>query len=348
LKSVKIGAISVGEGHKCFIIAEAGVNHNGSVKLAKQMIERAKAAGADAIKFQTFKTEAIVTRDAGKADYQKASTDESTQYDMIKKLELSESNFRKLKEHADEVGIMFLSTPFDEQSADMLAAIGMPAYKVASGEITNFPLLRHLASKDKPIIISTGMSTIDEIKAAIKVIRAAGQNEIIALHCTTSYPARMDDLNLRAMQTMREDLDIPVGYSDHSLGITAPIAAVALAACIIEKHFTLDRNMVGPDHAASLEPKELAEMALAIRDVEKALGSGVKEPTMNEKRIMQIVRKSIVADRDIAAGATITKNMLAAKRPGNGIHPEEMSHFIGRKAKHSIKKDKQLDYGDVE
>ncbi len=347
MKNVRVGARSIGEECNVFIIAEAGVNHNGSVELARKMIDEARKAGADAIKFQTFRAEALVTKDAEKAEYQKASTEQGSQYDMIKKLELAEADFAGLKKYADKAGIIFLSTPFDEKSADMLDALGMPAFKIASGEITNFPLLKHIASKGKPVILSTGMATIDEIQTAIKTLRDSGQTAIVALHCTTSYPASMDELNLRSMQTMHAMLGVPVGYSDHSLGITAPIAAVALGACVIEKHFTLDRAMSGPDHAASLQPGELGEMVRAIRDVEKALGSGKKEPTDNEKKIMLVVRKSLVAASDIPAGATITREMLAAKRPGTGVHPGEMDRFVGRKAARSIRKDEQLKHGDA-
>jgi len=263
----KIGDKLIGEEEPCFIIAEAGVNHNGSIELAKKLIDAAKDAGADAVKFQTFKTENVVVKDAQKAEYQKETTGEGSQYEMIKKLELTEEDFRELADYAKEKDIMFLSSPFDKESVDLLNELDVPAFKVGSGEITNLPLLRYIAKKEKPIILSTGMSTLGEIEEALDVIRSEGVEDIILLHCVSNYPARIEDVNLRALGTLKQAFKLPVGFSDHTLGITAPIAAVALGACVIEKHFTLDRNLPGPDHKASLEPEELKEMAKAIREV---------------------------------------------------------------------------------
>ena len=339
MEKIRIGDRLIGEEEPCFIIAEAGVNHNGSVELAKKLIDAAKDAGADAVKFQTFKTENVVVKDAQKAEYQKETTGEGSQCDMIKKLELTEEDFRELADYAEKKDIMFLSSPFDKDSIDLLNELDVPAFKVGSGEITNFPLLRYIAKKGKPIILSTGMSTLGEIEEALDVIRSEGVENIILLHCVSNYPARIEDVNLRAMGTLKQAFKLPVGFSDHTLGITAPIAAVALGACVIEKHFTLDRNLPGPDHKASLEPDELKEMVKAIREVEKALGNGIKKPTKEEEKIKKVARRSIVAKVDISKGAIITEDMLDVKRPGTGIEPKYLKFIIGRKAKEDIKKD---------
>ena len=336
---LKIGDKLIGEEEPCFIIAEAGVNHNGSVELAKKLIDAAKDAGADAVKFQTFKAESVVVKDAQKAEYQKETTGEGSQYEMIKKLELTEEDFRELADYAEKKDIMFLSSPFDKESVDLLHELDVPAFKVGSGEITNLPLLRYIAKKGKPIILSTGMSTLGEIEEALDVIRSEGVEDIILLHCVSNYPARIEDVNLRAMGTLKQAFKLPVGFSDHTLGITAPIAAVALGACVIEKHFTLDRNLPGPDHKASLEPDELKEMVKDIREVEKALGNGIKKPTKEEEKIKKVARRSIVAKVDISKGAIITEDMLDVKRPGTGIEPKYLKFIIGRKTKEDIKKD---------
>ena len=336
---VKIGNKLIGEEEPCFIIAEAGVNHNGSVELAKKLIDTAKDAGADAVKFQTFKVDNVVIKDAEKAEYQQETTGEGSQYEMIKKLELTEGDFRELADYAEKKDIMFLSSPFDKESVDLLHELDVPAFKVGSGEITNLPLLRYIAKKEKPIILSTGMSTLGEIEEALDVIRSEGVEDIILLHCVSNYPARIEDVNLRALGTLKQAFKLPVGFSDHTLGITAPIAAVALGACVIEKHFTLDRNLPGPDHKASLEPDELKEMVKDIREVEKALGNGIKKPTKEEEKIKKVARRSIVAKVDISKGAIITEEMLDVKRPGTGIEPKYLKFIIGRKAKEDIKKD---------
>ncbi len=345
---IKIGSRQIGLDEPCFIIAEAGVNHNGDIELAKKLIDAAKEAGADAVKFQTFKAGSIVARDAEKAEYQIAATGNSSQYEMIQKLELCLDDFRDLKAHAEARGIMFLSTPFDMASSDLLESLDIPAYKMASGEITNIPLLRHVARKGRPVILSTGMAFMDEIKEAIDAMRDEGLREVIVLHCVTSYPAPMNELNLKALLTMMEELDLPIGYSDHSLGILAPVAAIAMGACMIEKHLTLDRTMEGPDHAASLEPDELSEMVNAIRAIESALGNGVKAPSPREKEIMVKVRKSIVASMPIPEGTVLTKDMLAIKRPGNGLQPKELSDLIGMKTTRALDMDEQLGWEDVE
>jgi N,N'-diacetyllegionaminate synthase len=349
MKKVKIGARWIGERESCFIIAEAGVNHNGDIKLAKKLIHVAKDAGADAVKFQSFKAENVVTRKAPKAKYQEQTTGSAeSQYDMIKKLELSAGNFAELARHAQKNGIIFLSTPFDNESVDLLDGLGVPAFKIASGEITNSPLIRYIAKKGKPVILSTGMSTLGEIKEALQVIQSEGIKNIVLLHCITAYPAKVEDVNLKAMETLRCEFKLPVGLSDHTLGIAIPIAAVALGACVIEKHFTLDKSLPGPDHEASLEPEELKQMIKAIREVEKAMGDGNKMPTEEEKQIQKVARRSIVARVSIPKGTIITEAMLDIKRPGTGIEPKNMHMVIDRKARRFIEQDKVITIDMVE
>jgi len=347
MKKIRIGNKLIGEGEPCFIIAEAGVNHNGDVELAKNLIEVAKNAGADAVKFQTFKTEEIVTQNAEKAGYQKETTGEGYQYEMINSLELSKKEFGELAEYARKKDIMFLSSPFDSESVDLLYKLNVPAYKVASGEITNFLLLDYIARKGKPIILSTGMSTLGEVEEALNVIRSEGVKDVILLHCVSNYPAKIVEVNLRAMQTLKCAFKLPVGFSDHTLGITVPIAAVALGACVIEKHFTLNRNLPGPDHKASLEPNELKEMVKTIKDVERALGDDIKRPTKEERKIKKVARKSIVAKVNIPKGTIITKWMLAIKRPGTGLMPKYINKVIGKKARSDIKKDEIFSWDTV-
>lgn len=340
---VKIGNRFVGDGEPCFIIAEAGVNHNGDAVLAKRLIDAAVKAGADAVKFQTFRAEDVITASAAKARYQEKSTGaRESQLEMIKKLELSEADFKKLNDYAHKKGIMFLSTPFDKGSVDLLDRLGVLAYKIASGEITNFPLLKYIAKKGKPVILSTGMSTLAEVKEALAAIQNEGLDEIVLLHCVSSYPVKIEDTNLKAMPTLRQAFKLPVGLSDHSMGITVPIATAALGACIIEKHFTLDRKLPGPDHKASLEPAELTEMIISIRDVEKAMGDGRKQLTAAERDIKKASRRSIVAARNIPAGTVITGDMLAVKRPGTGLAPKRLDSIIGRKTKVNLRRDELL------
>jgi N-acetylneuraminate synthase/N,N'-diacetyllegionaminate synthase len=315
--------------------------------LAKKLIDAAKDAGADAVKFQTFKAENIVVKNAEKAEYQKETTGEGSQYDMIKKLELTEEDFEELANYAKKKDILFLSSPFDKESVDLLYGLDVPVFKVGSGEITNFPLLKHIAKKEKPIILSTGISTLGEVEEALNVIRSEGVEDVILLHCVSNYPARIEDVNLRAMGTLKQAFKIPVGFSDHTLGITVPIAAVALGACVIEKHFTLDRSLPGPDHKASLEPDELREMVKSIRDVGKALGDGIKRPTINEEEIKKVARRSIVAKADIPEGTIITENMLDIKRPGTGIPPSKLNKVLRKKTIKNIKKDEILKWNDI-
>lgn len=348
MKTVRIGNRAIGESNPCFIIAEAGVNHNGKLNLAKKLVDVAKNANADAVKFQTFKTEEIMVRTAPKAEYQKETTGKGTQYDLIKKLELSEKDFKEIANYADKKHIIFLSTPFDEKSADLLEKLNVPAFKIGSGDLTNLPLLEHIAKKDKPMIISTGMSTLDEVRDAVNTVKNAGNSQLILLHCTSNYPAKIGDCNLRAMQTLEKEFGVPVGYSDHTLGIAVPIAAVAMGACIIEKHFTLNKNLPGPDHRASLEPNELKEMVKEIRAIEKALGNGKKKPTKSEIEIQKVVRKSIVANVDIAKGSIITGKMLAIKRPGTGLAPKYINQIVGKIARKDIKKEILISWDIIE
>jgi len=340
---VRIADRIIGDGMSCFIIAEAGDNHNGDIELARKLVDVAREAEADAVKFQTFKTEEVISRGAEKAQYQKETTgSEESQFEMNKRLELTADDFRELSARAQKKGILFLSSPYDNGSVDLLDELGVAAFKIGSGEITNFPLLRHIARKGKPIVLSTGMANLGEIEEALEVIRKEGVEDVILLHCITSYPAKMEDMNLKAMETLRHAFKLPVGLSDHSLGITAPIAAVAMGARVIEKHFTLDKNLPGPDHRASLEPNELREMAKAIRDIERALGNGIKKPKKVEEEIKQVARRSLVARVNIPKGTIITEEMLAIKRPGTGIKPEYIDVIIGEKAQKSIKEDELI------
>ena len=325
---------------KVFIIAEAGVNHNGSLDLAYQLVDVAKEAGADAIKFQTFKAENVVSKLADKAEYQKKTTgSDKSQLEMIKKLELSFEDFVKLKKYCDKKEIMFLSTPFDYQSIDFLYDL-VDIYKIPSGEIINYPYLKHIAAKNKPLIMSTGMSNLGEIEEAINIIRSVNSEaKISLLHCTTNYPTPYEEVNLKAIQTLAAAFKLPVGYSDHTLGIEVPIAAVARGAKIIEKHFTLDKKLPGPDHKASLEPSELKEMVKAIRNIEMALGDGIKKPNKSETEIMKVARRSLIATRDIRAGEIIKESDIAIKRPGTGILPKFKEIVIGMKLINDIRQD---------
>ncbi len=327
-----------------FIIAEAGVNHNGDIELAKKLIDAAAEAHADAVKFQTFIPEKVISTFAQKADYQKESTgSDESQLDMVKKLWLSYDSFRELKDYCEKKEILFLSTPFDLQSLDFLVSLGVPYLKIPSGEITNLPLLLAAAKSRLPVIMSTGMSKLDEIAYARQTLLDNGTPEITLLHCNTDYPTPFCDANIKAMLTLRDKFAGKVGYSDHTLGIEAPIAAVALGAEVIEKHFTLDKTMPGPDHSCSLEPNELKAMVLAIRNVEKALGTGEKVPTASEARNINIARKSIVAARDIKAGEVFTSGNLDVKRPGNGISPIKWFSVLGKTAKRDFVADELIE-----
>ena len=329
---------------RTYIIAEAGVNHNGNFELAKKMILEGKKAGVDAVKFQTFIASNLVSSYAKKADYQMKSTDnKESQQDMLKKLELSFQEFHLLKEYAAELNIDFLSTPFDEESIDFLDTLNMPFWKIPSGEITNLPYLIKIAKTKKPIILSTGMSTMEEIAEMLDVFCDYNRNDITLLHCNTEYPTPFQDVNLYAMKTLKEKFHVNVGYSDHTKGIEVPIAAVALGATVIEKHFTLDRNMLGPDHKASLEPGELAEMVKAIRNIESALGNEEKKPSESEKKNILVARKSIVAKKDIKKGDILSEENITTKRPGNGISPMEWFKIIGMKAAKDFQKDELIE-----
>lgn len=325
------------------IIAEAGVNHNGSYEIACELVDAAKNAGADYIKFQTFKSKNLVSDTAQKADYQKNTTGDGTQADMLKRLELSYDEFFSLKEYCDKVGICFLSTPFDIDSIHFLNSLNMPFWKVPSGEVTNYPYLVEIAKTNKPVVMSTGMCNISEIDEAIKVLESNGVREIRLLHCNTEYPTPYEDVNLRAMETLRNKFGLEVGYSDHTNGIEVPVAAAALGASIIEKHFTLSRDMEGPDHKASLEPHELAEMVSCIRHIEIAMGTGEKTPSSSEKKNITIARKSIVAAKKIIEGEILTEENITVKRPGTGICPMRWNEVLGTKAIRDFNEDEQIE-----
>lgn len=328
---------------RVYIIAEAGVNHNGSFEIACKLVDAAKEAGVDCIKFQTFKSEKLASHNAQKADYQKTTTDEESQVDMLKKLELSYDEFIDLKKYCDMVGITFLSTPFDSDSIDFLNSLDMPFWKIPSGEITNYPYLVALARTGKPVVMSTGMCDLEEIREAIKVLTNNGVTKIKLLHCNTEYPTPYEDVNLKAMQTIKNQFGYDVGYSDHTKGIEVPIAAVAMGATIIEKHFTLDRNMKGPDHKASLEPSELAEMVRSIRNIEKAVGNGDKTPSPSERKNKAVARRSIVAKCMINKDDVLSENNITVKRPGTGISPMKWNEIIGTRAVRDFDEDELIE-----
>ena len=326
------------------IIAEAGVNHNGSLERAKEMALAAKKAGADIVKYQTAVPEQVVSRFAEKADYQKQQTgSEESQLEMIKKIHFGFEEHRQLKEYCDEIGIRYLSTPFDLDSIDFLATLDMPVWKIPSGEITNLPYLEKVAALKKPLILSTGMSMLSEIEDALAVLEENGCEDVTLLHCNTEYPTPMEDVNLLAMRELEEQFALPVGFSDHTLGIEADIAAAALGACVIEKHFTLDKTLEGPDHQASLEPDELEAMVRAIRNIEKALGTGEKHVTPSEAKNRPIARKSIVAKRAIKKGEVFTAENLTTKRPGDGISPMRWYEVLGRPAPRDFAEDEKIE-----
>jgi len=321
---------------KVLIIAEAGVNHNGDIRIARRMISAAVKAGANAIKFQVFHAENLVTPSAPKAHYQRKGTGlKESQFKMLKKLELSHDDFISLKRECDRKKILFMATPFDEESADFLEPL-VDRYKISSGDLTNTPFLRHVAGKTKPVILSTGMATLAEIREAVEILQ---EIPLTLLHCTTNYPCPMEEANLRAIQTLEKEFGLPVGYSDHTAGIEAAIAAAALGACVIEKHFTLDRKMKGPDHKASLEPDELTRMVASIRNVEKALGDGVKKPLPSELKIAKQARRSLAFARDLTAGSILTEEDLVAKRPGTGLPPGKRDQVVGRRITRNVSKD---------
>jgi sialic acid synthase SpsE len=361
---IKIGKKKIGKGKPCFIIMDAGVNHNGSMELAKKLVDAAKYAGVDAVKFQTFKSEKIVTPDAEQAEYQKKNIGKKeSQYDMLKRLELSYKDFEELKKYCDKKGIIFLSTPHScKEDVDLIAKL-CPAIKIGSGDLTNIPILKYIAKKNLPIILSTGMATLDEVREAVQTIAPVNQ-KLVVLHCTSNYPTPLNEVNLKSMITMYNEFSYPVGYSDHTEGIVVSVAAAAMGACIVEKHLTLDKKMEGPDHKASLEPDEAAFLVKEVRRVEKMLrqnksldyilnelkipneilGDGIKKPMLSEYDTMKVARKSVVAAQDIKKGTIITEEMLAIKRPGNGLHPREYFKIIGKTAKNDIAKDSLLSW----
>lgn len=328
---------------KVFIIAEAGVNHNGDINNAKKLIEVAAIAGADAVKFQTFKAENIVCKNAEKAEYQKDTTGtEENQFSMLKKLELTEEMHQELRAYCAEKNILFLSTPFDLDSIEYLDKEGIEIMKIPSGEITNYPYLVKIGKVGKPVILSTGMSELCEVEDAVTILKENGVEDITVLHCNTEYPTPYADVNLKAMLTLRDRLNLRVGYSDHTMGIEVPIAAVAMGATVIEKHFTLDKNMDGPDHKASLEPEELRAMIRAIRNIEMAIGDGQKTPSCSEKKNVSIVRKSIVAQKTILKGEIFTEDNLTVKRPGGGVSPMRWNELIGKIAQKDYEIDEMI------
>lgn len=331
---------------RTLIIAEAGVNHNGDMTIARALVDAAAASGVDYVKFQTFKASNLVSKSAQKAEYQKKNiaNGDNSQFNMLKKLELSPENHFELIEHCKKQRVAFFSTAFDLDSVDFLASLNMPLWKVPSGEITNFPYLRAIGRTKKPVILSTGMANLEEIEQAIGVLTRFGtpRNAVTLLHCTTEYPAAKNEVNLKAIETMRRHFGLPVGYSDHTQGLEIPVAAVALGAVVIEKHFTLDRSMVGPDHAASLEPHELKQMVEKIRNVEMALGNGIKEPAKSEIPNITIARKSIVASRPIKKGETLSEENITVKRPAGGISPMEWERVVGEVAVRSFEPDQPI------
>jgi N-acetylneuraminate synthase/N,N'-diacetyllegionaminate synthase len=344
---IALAGRQIGPDFPCFVIAEAGVNHNGEVKLAHRLIDAAADAGVDAVKFQTFDPDQVAAPAAVKADYQiEATGEEGAQLDMLRRLTLPPPAYRELARHAADRGLIFLSTPFDRSSADFLRELGVPAFKVSSGDVTNHPFLEHLARAGLPLLLSTGMSTLEEVARAVEVIRACGASSLALFHCVSNYPAAPGDCNLRAMETMRSAFGAPVGWSDHTDGIDISIAAVALGANLLEKHFTLDRNLPGPDHKASLEPDELRDMVSAIRRVEAALGDGVKRPVEAEIPIAVIGRRSLFWRTSLPVGALVTPDNLTALRPATGISPAEQASLVGRRLARAVQAGEAVQWDD--
>ena len=328
---------------KVLIIAEAGVNHNGDIELAKKLCLKAKEIGADAVKFQTWITEKIITKDVEQADYQVENTkNNQSQFDMLKSLELSFEQFREIKEYCDGIGILFASTADETDSLDFLVELGIPFIKLGSGEIGNIPYLRYVGSKKMPVILSTGMSTLADVESSIQALREGGAEEITLLHCTTNYPCPYDTVNLRAMDTLSSAFKLPVGYSDHTKGIEVSIAAVARGARVIEKHFTLDTNMEGPDHLASTEPEEFKRMVDSIRNIEVCLGDGVKQPSVDEKTISKVILKKIVAKNNIKKGQVIQANDLCIKRSSSGLPGSFWDYVVGTVANRNYREDEGI------
>ena len=362
---IKIGNKLIGEGNPCFIIAEAGVNHNGKLELAKKLVDAAKKAGADAVKFQTFKAEALVIRDLPVEEYQKSERKES-QFEMLKRLELKEKDLKELALYCEKKRIIFLSTPYDQESADLVEKLGVLSFKISSSDLNNIPLLEHIAKKKRPMIISTGASYLREVKEAVRAVKKEGNKKIILLHCTSRYPAQLKEVNLKAILTLKKKFPFSAGYSDHTKGINVSLAAVALGASIVEKHFTLKKNLEGPDHKASLDPQELKTLVQGIRNIEKrltekekpenilkelnvqtAIGNGIKKPVKIEQEERALGWRSIVANKEIQKGEIIKKDMLAIKRPGTGIKPKYFWQIIGKTAKRKINEDALIKFEDL-
>jgi N-acetylneuraminate synthase len=346
---VQVGANGVGAGAPCFVIAEAGVNHNGDLELALRLVEAAAAAGVDAVKFQTFRAEAVAAAEAPKAGYQLETTArDEAQVDMLKRLELDPDAFGTLKDAAEAHGLVFLSTPFDVGSVELLDGLGVDAFKVASPDLTNHPLLSEIGRRARPVFVSTGIATLDEVGDGVDALHAAGAGGVVVLHCVSEYPAAASDANLRAMDTIARRVGCPVGFSDHTEGFEVALAAVALGACVLEKHLTLDRSLPGPDQRASLEPGELGQLVAAVRRVESALGTGVKEPTQAELRNAPVVRRSLAAADDLPEGIVLTRRMLTALRPGTGIPPARIDEVVGRRLTRSLAHRELLRPDDLE
>jgi N-acetylneuraminate synthase len=344
-----VGERRIGAGVRTFVIAEAGVNHNGDIALGEALVDAAAAAGADAVKFQSFRTDALVSRAAPKAGYQVETTGAGeSQREMLARLELSPEAHARLQGRCAKRGVVFFSAPFDEASADVLERLGVPLIKIPSGELTNLPFLRHVARKRRPMIVSTGMSTLDEVATAVAAIRESGDPPIALLHCVSAYPAPAADTNLRAMDTLSERFGVPVGLSDHTLGLEVALAAVARGAHVIEKHLTLDKAMPGPDHRASLDPGEMIALVRGIRTVEAALGDGVKRPTASELDTARVARKSLVAARALRAGERLAAEAITIKRPGTGIAPADLARAVGRRLRRDVAADEVLEWSALE
>ena len=347
-KIIKLGRKEIGQGSPVYIIAEAGVNHNGNPESACELARQANQTGADCVKFQTFRAEEIVTKNAPKAAYQLKVTDpKESQFQMLKKLELQVVDYEKIVETCKEKDIQFLSTPYNFKDAEFLNELGVDGFKIASGQIVELPFLKYTANFGKPMIVSTGMATLGEVEEAIRTIRAAGNDQIVLLQCTTNYPSVVQDANIRAMVTMGNALDVLVGYSDHTQNNYSVYAAVALGACVIEKHFTLDRNLPGPDHSCSLDREEFSQMVNGVRDVERALGSAVKSPTISESKNIIGMRRSIVANRLIPAGTAISQEAVGFKRPATGMEPRFLNQLLGKKARRDISADRPIVFDDI-
>lgn len=349
IPSFPVGNRRIGPDAPVFIIGEAGVNANGDLALATRLVDAAAEAGVDAVKFQSFLAEDVAAPAAPKAPYQIAATgDGESQREMLKRMELSPEHHRALQHRCESRGIMFLSTPFSERSADLLDALAVPLFKISSGDLTNTPLLVHVARKGRPILLSTGMSSLDEVAEAVRLVRSAGCTELALLHCVSSYPADPEDAELRAIATMREAFHVPVGYSDHTLGMEVAAAAVALGACVIEKHFTLDRSLPGPDQRMSLEPAALGTFIAAIRNVQRALGTGVKRPTASEMSGRLVARRSLAAATDLPRDTVLAAGMLKALRPATGIPPASLTQVVGRRLRRPLASGEVLTWDDLE